>query len=215
MIFRSEMGRSARPICPTRTRCESCITGFGPASWSPASRSNGASCANSPISERKKSRLFQPARSQLPAASRQFAQTLALHLHQSAQRRQRSRRCPGRPGRVGRTRSKLDLPCSRHGPHRRPTADQGPGSRPRRSCDLARISNRRARPLRQAIFLLPSHREGLPNALLEAMAEGLICVARMSAAWPRFGPRPSPVTPGRSRTGYRPRLGRRGPPRRD
>lgn len=38
------------------------------------------------------------------------------------------------------------------------------------------------------IFALPSHVEGLPNALLEAMAEGLICVARdvggVREVWP-------------------------------
>lgn len=38
------------------------------------------------------------------------------------------------------------------------------------------------------IFALPSHVEGLPNALLEAMAEGLVCIARdvggVSEAWP-------------------------------
>ncbi len=43
--------------------------------------------------------------------------------------------------------------------------------------------------LQQAdIFLLPSYMEGLPNALLEAMAEGLVCVARdvggVSEVWP-------------------------------
>lgn len=39
------------------------------------------------------------------------------------------------------------------------------------------------------IFLLPSYSEGLPNALLEAMAEGLVCIARnvggVAEVWPQ------------------------------
>lgn len=55
--------------------------------------------------------------------------------------------------------------------------------------------------LRQAdIFLLPSYREGLPNALLEAMAEGLVCVARdvggVSEVWPPSEPLLSPDAQG-------------------
>jgi len=42
------------------------------------------------------------------------------------------------------------------------------------------------------IFLLPSYREGLPNSLLEAMAEGLACIARdvggIKEIWPEKNP---------------------------
>ncbi|MGX9365638.1 glycosyltransferase [Desulfoplanes sp. PS50] len=46
--------------------------------------------------------------------------------------------------------------------------------------------------LRQAdVYLLPSYNEGLPNSLLEAMAEGLICIARdvggVKEIWPEWG----------------------------
>ena len=46
--------------------------------------------------------------------------------------------------------------------------------------------------LRQAdVYLLPSYNEGLPNSLLEAMAEGLLCIARdvggVKEIWPEWG----------------------------
>jgi glycosyltransferase involved in cell wall biosynthesis len=46
--------------------------------------------------------------------------------------------------------------------------------------------------LRQAdVYLLPSYNEGLPNSLLEAMAEGLVCIARdvggVKEIWPEWG----------------------------
>jgi len=48
--------------------------------------------------------------------------------------------------------------------------------------------------LRQAdVFLLASYREGLPNTLLEAMAEGLVCLSRavggVNECWPPNAPR--------------------------
>jgi glycosyltransferase involved in cell wall biosynthesis len=40
------------------------------------------------------------------------------------------------------------------------------------------------------IFILPSYKEGLPNSLLEAMAKGLVCLARdvggVTEAWPKW-----------------------------